>query len=219
MMPEVGKIICVGFQKTGTSSLVEALRILGYEVKDNSLRPLIPILKGNFNRILRMITDYDAVADTPWNVIYKELDRQIPGSKFILTVREEEAWYRSVYRHIGILRNPSHEWIYGRGKGLPMDDKENTLRVYRNHNREVIEYFKDRPGDLMVVDFTNGAGWEELCSFLDKGIPERPFPHANQGKNILNGQPYFGYHKDLRFYRTQFKHSVRMKYIDMRNLW
>lgn len=45
-----GKIIGVGFQKTGTSSLGEALQILGYRVKDTSSRPLIPILKGDIIR-------------------------------------------------------------------------------------------------------------------------------------------------------------------------
>ena len=80
-----GKIICVGFQKTGTSTLREALRILGYKVKDTSTRALIPILKGDYAKILRMIKNYDAIEDTPWYIIYQELDRLLPDSKFILT--------------------------------------------------------------------------------------------------------------------------------------
>ena len=142
-----GKIIGVGFQKTGTSSLREALKILGYRVKDNSTRPLIPILKGNYNKVLRLIRNYDAIEDTPWYMIYKELDARIPGSKFILTLREEESWYKSVSRQIGLLRNPNQEWIYGRGKGLPVEYKENAIRIYNQHNHEVMEYFKDRPSD------------------------------------------------------------------------
>ena len=116
-----GKIIGVGFQKTGTSSLREALKILGYRVKDTSSRPLIPILRGDFDRVLRMLRNYDAVEDTPWYMIYKELDQRIPGSKFILTLRDEESWFQSVSRHTGFLRSASHEWIYGRGMGLPKD--------------------------------------------------------------------------------------------------
>ena len=214
-----GKIIGVGFQKTGTSSLREALKILGYSVKDTTWRPLIPILKGNFDKVVRMIRNYDAMEDNPWNVIYKELDQKIPGSKFILTVRDEETWYKSVSRHIGVLRSPSHEWIYGRGKGLPMEDKENTLQVYRNHNKEVTEYFRNRPGDLLTVDFTSGAGWKELCGFLGKEVPDIPFPHANQTIDNLPNQPYYGYRKNLKFYRKRFKHSLRIKYIDLKKLW
>ena len=72
-----------------------------------------------------------------------------------------------------------HEWIYGFGKGLPKDYKQNTIEIYNKHNQEVKAYFKNRPNDLLVVDFTTGAGWEELCNFLQVPIPEIPFPHAN----------------------------------------
>ena len=51
-----------------------------------------------------------------------------------------------------------HEWIYGLGKGLPKDDKANTIRVFNAHNAAVMEHFKDRPDDLLVVDLTAGAG-------------------------------------------------------------
>ncbi len=214
-----GKIIGVGFQKTGTSSLREALKILGYRVKDTSARPLIPILKGDYHKVLRMIRDYDALEDTPWYMIYKELDERIPGSKFILTLRNEESWYKSVSRHIGHLRNASHEWIYGRGKGLPMEDKENTIRVYSNHNKKVIDYFSDRPEDLLIVDFTKGGGWDELCGFLGREIPEEPFPHYNKWQDKKSKQPYYGQHKNFKFFRKKIRNSLKIKYIDWRGLW
>ncbi len=214
-----GKVIGVGFQKTGTSSLREALKILGYRVKDTSARPLIPILKGDYDRIIRLIRNYDAVEDTPWYMIYKELDQRIPGSKFILTLRDEDPWYKSVSRHIGFLRNASHEWIYGRGKGLPKDDRENTLNVFTRHNKEVIEYFTDRPNDLMVVDFTKGEGWEKLCSFLELEIPDVPFPHANKWEDKKARQSLYGQKKDFKFYRKQVRNFIKIKYIDWRGYW
>lgn len=179
-----GKIIGVGFQKTGTSTLREALRILGYKVKDTTPRALIPILRGNFKKVLRIIKDYDALEDTPWYIIYKELDARIPGSKFILTIRDSESWYTSVSKHIGDLKAAHHEWIYGRGKGLPKDDKQNTISVYDRHNSEVREYFKDRPDDFLEIDFTKGEGWEKLCSFLNVDIPDLPFPHYNKTSEV-----------------------------------
>jgi hypothetical protein len=214
------KVIGVGFQKTGTSSLREALKILGYRVKDTSTRPLIPILKGNYGKVLRMLKGYTAVEDTPWYMIYKELDERIPGLKFVLTLREEESWYKSVARHIGYLRNPSHEWIYGRGKGLPKDHKENTLEVYRNHVREVREYFRDRPGDFLEVDFTAGQGWEELCEFLGHEIPDVPFPHANKWEaGAKKSQDFYGQKKDLKFRRKNLRHFLKIKVIDWQQLW
>jgi len=46
------------------------------------------------------------VEDNPWPLIYKELDKRIPGCKFILTLRDEESWYSSVKRHIDDLKRP-----------------------------------------------------------------------------------------------------------------
>ena len=214
-----GKIIGVGFQKTGTSSLREALKILGYHVKDTSSRPLIPILRGDFDRVLRMLRNYDAVEDTPWYMIYKELDQRIPGSKFILTLRDEESWFQSVSRHTGFLRSASHEWIYGRGMGLPKDHKENTVSIYSSHNAGVREYFRDRPGDLLTVDFTKGDGWEQLCEFLGREVPGADFPHANKWEDKKSRQSYYGQNKNLKFYRKQLRNYCMIKYIDWMDLW
>ena len=218
-MEGTGKIIGVGFQKTGTSSLREALKILGFRVKDTSSRPLIPILKGDYDRVIQMIRDYDAIEDTPWYMIYRELDQRLPGSKFILTLRDEESWYKSVSRHIGLLRNPSHEWIYGRGKGLPMKDRENTISVYNRHNEGVLEYFHDRPDDLLVVDFTKGDGWEKLCRFLGMPSPDMPFPHSNRWEGKSTRQEYYGKRKNFKFLRKQVRNSLKIKYIDLMNYW
>ena len=109
-------IVGVGFQKTGTSSLRDALRTLGYRVGDNNHQVLWPYLHGNMGRVLRKLQQFDAVEDNPWPLMYKDLDALVPGSKFILTVRDPERWFESVARHIGDLRDPMHEWIYGRKK-------------------------------------------------------------------------------------------------------
>lgn len=207
-------IIGVGFQKTGTSSLREALKILGYRVKDTTKRALIPILRGNYSKIIRMLKNYDAVEDTPWYIIYKELDELIPNSKFILTIRDEESWYKSVSRHIDNLRSANHEYIYGKGKGLPKDDKKHTIDVYNKHNSEVLEYFKHRPDDLLILDFTKGDGWEKLCHFLEKDIPNVPFPHYN---NASHGE--WVKMSKFKFLRKSFNEKLRMKYIDLMGLW
>ena len=212
-----GKIIGVGFQKTGTSTLREALKILGYKVKDCSPRMLTPILKGNYKKILRTLEPYDAIEDTPWYLIYKELDERIPGSKFILTIRDEESWYNSVSWHIGELRSAIHEWVYGAGKGLPKYDKANTLKVYNNHNKEVLEYFKDRPEDLLVLDFTKGDNrWDELCKFLGKDIPDEPFPYANNRKPHDHSPNRRNKKHRLKFYRKSIKSNIKLKYLRLR---
>jgi hypothetical protein len=212
-----GKIIGVGFQKTGTSTLRDALKILNYSVKDTTTRALIPILKNDYKKVLKIIEKFDAIEDTPWYIIYKELDKLLPGSKFILTIRDEQSWYKSVSRHIGNLRSAHHEWIYGKGKGLPKDYKENTINVYNNHNKEVVEYFKNRPNDLLIIDFTKGDRWDKLCKFLDKDIPKEVFPHANNSKiNKLKKNVILA---EFKFNRKKFRQYLKINYISLRGWW
>ena len=212
-----GKIIGVGFQKTGTSTLREALKILGYKVKDTTPRALIPILKGDFSKIRQILNGYDAMEDTPWYIIYRELDQMYPGSKFILTIRDADSWYTSVSKHIGDLRAAHHEWIYGRGKGLPKNNREHAIAVYNNHNEEVMNYFSDRPDDLLVLDFTKGDRWEKVCAFLDKEIPGIPFPHYNKTSEIEKKKT--GWKSKFRKLRHRFKNNVKIWYIGFRGWW
>ena len=212
-----GKVIGVGFQKTGTSTLRDALRILDYSVKDTTTRALIPILKNDYKKVLKIIDSFDAIEDTPWYIIYKELDKLLPGSKFILTIRDEQSWYKSVSRHIGDLRSAHHEWIYGKGKGLPKDYKENTINVYNNHNKEVVEYFKNRPNDLLIIDFTKGDRWDKLCDFLDKDIPKELFPHANNSKRIKKKKNIIL--AKFKLNRKKVRQYVKIKYISFRGWW
>ena len=69
--------------------------------------------------------------------------------------------------------------FYGRG-GQP--DKDEFIGKVTRHNEAVKEYFKDRPDDLLVLDVCAGDGWEKLCPFLEKAVPDKPFPHKGKGK-------------------------------------
>ena len=200
-------VICVGFHKTGTTSIGAALSILNYRVKGETSRPLIPILNRNYDKILEMLKSYNAVQDTPWFKIYKELDELIPNSKFILTIRDEESWYSSAVKHFDNIIIAQHEWIYGRGNGLLKNNKKNAIKVYRNHNYDVKQYFKDRPNDLLILDFTKGVGWENLCSFLSQDIPDVSFPHANKTSNKKTMS-------EFKIMRHRIKNYFKVKYID-----
>lgn len=204
-----GKIIGVGFQKTGTSSLRDALHSLGYSVGDNNYKLLFPLLHGNYRKVLKTLSKYDAVEDNPWPLIYKELDKRVPDCKFILALRDPESWYTSVSRHIGKLRSPMHEWIYGRGNGIPLENKQNAINIYRRHNQEVIEYFKNRPDDLLILDFTKGDSWGKLCRFLDKPIPGDLFPHANDYR-FSNSKTSLGW--KLKIQKKKIKYWLQIQY-------
>jgi hypothetical protein len=104
-----------------------------------------------------------------------------------------------------------HEWIYGRGKGLPKDDKRNSIEVYRRHNKDVLNYFKQREQDLLVLDFSKGDGWEKLCNFLHKEIPNVPFPHANKRVVAINNKRNI--FKELKREKQRVKYWLQIKYL------
>jgi hypothetical protein len=68
------------------------------------------------------------------------------------------------------------------GLPFPRAAEAQLIERYEKHNSEVESYFRDRPKDLLVVDWEQGSGWKDLCEFLGKKIPNEPFPHSNKGK-------------------------------------
>jgi len=174
------KIFCIGFHKTGTKSLATALSKLGYSitgpngVKDSKIAHNVYTMAHN------LVKKYDAFQDNPWPIIFKEMDKSYPGSKFILTVRDTEAWIKSIVSHFGKRKTPMRKWIYG--IGFPKGNEDIYIRRYEKHNKEVREYFKNRPDDLLILDLTKGEGWEKICPFLGKDIPNIPFPHRNKAE-------------------------------------
>lgn len=172
------KVFCIGFHKTGTSSLGVALEKLGYRVKGASYTKNPNISQNVYDLAYELVEQYDAFQDNPWPIIYKELDKKYPGSKFILTLRDSDSWIKSQVRHFGVKETPMRKWIYG--VGCPEGNEKIYVKRFEDHNKEVLDYFRERPNDLLVLDLAKGDGWEKLCVFLGKDIPNIPFPHANK---------------------------------------
>lgn len=181
----MAKICGIGFHKTGTTSLGIALEQLGYTVCHGARplrlalgpRQMIDILRhGPVDPILDVAGRYEAFEDVPWFALYKELDRRFEGSKFILTTRDPLRWLDSARRYFGRTTSPLREWIYG--VGSPLGQEQRWLDRYRRHHDDVQAYFRNRPHDLLVVDWERGSGWPELAGFLDRAAPAQPFPHV-----------------------------------------
>lgn len=174
------KVFCIGFHKTGTTSLEVALKKLGYRVT-GSFGTRDPDIADKVHALAReKATQFDAFEDNPWPVLYRELDAWFPGSKFILTRRPPADWIRSQVKDFATTETPMRRWIYGADAGCPEGNEETYVARYERHNREVLEYFRDRPDDLLVIDFPQDARWDRLCAFLGHEAPDEPFPHANK---------------------------------------
>ncbi|MDJ1009700.1 MAG: sulfotransferase [Paracoccaceae bacterium] len=175
--PPRQKVFCVGFQKTGTTSLQYALSLLGYRVGGIFGVGDLDSFGQVRDRALDLMQGFDAAADNPWSVLFRDLDAAFPGSKFILTTRDPDRWYASACKHFGSRGSRMREWIYGAASpvGHEAAYKDRLVR----HAAEVRAHFADRPGDFMDFDVARGDGWERLCGFLDKPVPRRDFPRLN----------------------------------------
>jgi hypothetical protein len=109
------------------------------------------------------------------------MDKKYPNSKFILTIRDTERWLTSVVKHFGKKETYMRKWIYGRG--CPLGNEQIYKKRYETHNKEVKEYFKSRPQDLLILDLSKGSAWNELCTFLGCSKLTEPFPHLNKASD------------------------------------
>ena len=176
------KVLGVGWAKTGTTSLGECLKILGYRHKTQDFGLVDDLGTEREENIYRVAEGYDSFEDWPWILLYEEFDARFPGSKFILTVRDPRSWivsYRKQLDRAGM--SPEMDEWRTKLYGLPFPDVSDAalLERYERHNRDVRAYFADRPDDLLEVDWSTGDGWQELCAFLGRPVPRIAFPHAN----------------------------------------
>ena len=211
------KIICIGLTKTATNSVVDALGHLGFNLCHYSERDITSTLK-----------EYDGIADLPAVRFYKEFDQLYPGSKFIYTIREEKSWLRSVESHyerqppstLGDWGKENREVVYG----SMYFDKKQMINIYHKHDKEVREYFKDRPNDLLIVDICGGDGWDKLIDFLklDVPIPSIPFPKSNTSpkrtQTVDAVYPYIIDHNHWEEIRYSIR-ALEQNFIDLRKIW
>lgn len=182
------KIFGIGLNKTGTTTLNRCGKILGYRTTSCN-RDLLKdyALKNDFTQIERVANQFDLFEDWPWALIYKELDLIFPRSKFILTVRKDEhTWINSLKNHSMKTRPTRHCRKFAYGFNYPHRHEQEHLDFYKRHNDNVRDYFKNRPEDFLEICWENGDGFEKLCNFLGKDIPDVPLPHANKG---IHNQP------------------------------
>jgi hypothetical protein len=189
LRPLPTRIFGIGMQKTATTSLDCALKLLGFDSAHwLDGKWAVAILremraKGRSETLER----HYALCDLPVAILFRELDRAYPGSKFILTVRDEVDWLVSARDHWSYEHNthrpdwdkwPAANIIHRATYGRTTFDAETFLARYKQHNAEVREYFRDRPDNLLVMDMSRGAGWKELCPFVEREIPKGEYPRA-----------------------------------------
>jgi hypothetical protein len=67
----------------------------------------------------------------------------------------------------------------------PYDEK--TLKTfYNNHNKTVIDYFRNRPEDLLILNVSENNAYQKLCNFLNINCEQQEFPWKNKTQIVTN---------------------------------
>ena len=177
------KVLGIGLSKTGTTSLTTALQTLGIATIHNPHDGRTQRELQSGHPRLSVLEEYQAVTDIPVAPYYPQLDTIYPGSKFILTVRDVDSWIVSARNHWRLIpsweADPFYGFLHAAVYGCLDFDEERFRWAYESHRRAVTRYFAGRDEDLLVMDIVGGDGWEVLCPFLGREVPDTPFPHKN----------------------------------------
>lgn len=198
------KVFNVGFSKTGTTSFEVALKLLGYNAYRGDFR--VPVseyavgmwIHRDYAELRRLSTYWDAFADAPWGGtdLYRQLVEWYPDAKFVLTVRDPEAWYCSLEKMLtecsdGDLATAietfhangryafAHFFEHRFGVKTLVGARERVIEEYVRHNEEAEAFLGTCGVDFLRFHAVGDEGWETLCPFLEQPIPETPYPHVN----------------------------------------
>lgn len=184
-------LIGAGFGRTGTESMKLALEQLGlgpcHHMKEVLANPeqleiWRAIARGDPPDWEAAFAGYGSAVDWPSAFFWRELSEVYPKAKIILTVRSSKSWHKSmsntIFKVLDASTDPESiglkliaERVFG-GRFL---DPDHAIAVYEKNNADVQAAFDD---DRLLV-YHLGDGWEPLCRFLDRPVPDTPFPRSN----------------------------------------
>jgi len=141
-----------------------------------------------------------AVTDAPCANFAESLIKAYPEAKVVLTLRDPDKWVGSMERsYYQIFSWPSwrllalldpivgtyNELLTSILKDWTGGEWENRRKLkqgFIDHNENIRRLVpKDR-----LLEFRVEEGWEPLCKFLGKEVPDEPYPRVNEGNNAAN---------------------------------
>jgi hypothetical protein len=212
------KLIGAGLPRTGTLSQKVGLEMAGVGPCYHMVNVLGDLSQtatwesafaGNadWNEIF---AGYESTVDWPGSFYYKELIEAFPDAKVLLSLRDGDAWERSMRTTIwDSLWGDSlmHDMSSARKRidpgwksymdlmarmwntiGISAESPQGSLAtVIDRHNEEVIATV---PSDRLLV-WSVAEGWDPLCEFLEVPVPDAPFPRLNESdqfaERIIDG--------------------------------
>lgn len=209
------KVICLGLNKTGTTSFKSGLEELGYNLMPEALGHQFiqaDIENNDYSSLNSILNNprFNAYEDLPFSLkgIYKKLYEINSKAKFILTVRNPKDWVYSVLNfysphfenlgkdfmnkhyydhHYGIdTKHCTPNWVQVMFRSWGITSTENLEKqlenVYNSHVREITEFFKQKGGDLYLLDVSQKGAFKALASWLGEKTDKEDFPWLNKAE-------------------------------------
>jgi len=196
---KLNKIFLIGFNRCGTRSFHRLFCDMGLKSchgRGENRKNIQKAAKEKKPILAYINSDLQCYGDLRLWKYFKELDKQYPNSKFILNTRNIENWIKSRKKHYGA--NYYNNDIY---HGIVMDEK-----VWRNdwfrHNKNVKEYFKNRPQDLLIFD-VEVNNFDKIANFFNIDTKKHKFLFRHMGKT--KSKPSKKFYRILRSLVKFFK--------------
>ncbi|MEM6944622.1 MAG: sulfotransferase [Pseudomonadota bacterium] len=172
----------VGFMKTGLTSLLRTMESAGYRSQGKSRALYRAFIAGQYETVMDAYRGFDFACDWPQPYMYRRVFREMPDTRFILTLRPDDAWYESLLRHCRYAHPVMHSLHHIFGRHYPNGFRDEHLAIYRAHNDAVRDFFaaEEREDRLLVIDIREVDALERLKAFVDRPIPLDAFPRENE---------------------------------------
>ena len=169
-----GKAFVIGMPKTGTSSVRDFLKANG----SRHLTIFRPVtdrwMVGDHAYLQRCIAHYNSFDDRPWNKMdmIERLMQRDTADRFILTIRDPNAWFDSRNRYNLRFGYPP----------TPEERRDETVEtLYLLHYERCRALAKHYDKQILEIDVTQDkASAEKIADFLNLRGTQITFPHSNR---------------------------------------
>ena len=190
------RIVYLGFLKTGSRSICSYIKsLLKYKTyiggsihltQDNiyigshfdlhKLNMKKAFFKGEVsNEIVYDVLKYneDFISrEFPYFGMYKYINENYENSKFILCIRNSEDVFNSYKTYMSESVNfIINDALFDVNGPITEENRDDFIKVYEDHNSKILEYFSDKPGKLLVLNFEDigtDAFKKQIQDFLGK---------------------------------------------------
>ncbi|EKF99291.1 hypothetical protein TCSYLVIO_009790 [Trypanosoma cruzi] len=162
------------------------------------------ILDGERPVDMRLFNDHDAVIGPPATLIYDRLLRECPEYTKVILVEEtdKKRWVQEYEAHVGPLLQDDTDKKYicrcrsrrrvGRSriakafdnmihKMTPRCEAAGPVAALEDYESQV----RSNVDRSRLLVYRYGDGWEPLCAFLEKDLPDEPFPPYDSGVRVI----------------------------------